>query len=178
MHRIGIESRSRSAELSGFIATPGTPDACVTPAVSITSSAAMAAFILAIEVSFPGGYILAYMLVLSSMERNRHPVHFAYSAIEWVLCAKPWCNEHLWTASRPLGFSSAWSTLAPSARPRWNSAAGVPVPPMMGFMRLHPKLQMDLSFEDRFVSKARRVRGNEHATDSQADQWFRSRRWD
>jgi hypothetical protein len=40
--------RSRSAAYSGLIAAPGTPKACVTPSFSITSTAAIAAFIFAI----------------------------------------------------------------------------------------------------------------------------------
>jgi hypothetical protein len=43
--------RSRSAAYNGLIAAPGTPKACDTPSFSITSTAAMMAFIFAIEVS-------------------------------------------------------------------------------------------------------------------------------
>jgi hypothetical protein len=43
--------RSRSCAYSGLIAAPGTPKACVTPSFSITSTAAIAAFIFAMSVS-------------------------------------------------------------------------------------------------------------------------------
>ena len=44
-----MDSRSRSAAYSGLIAAPGTPKACVMPSFSITSTAAIAAFIFAIS---------------------------------------------------------------------------------------------------------------------------------
>jgi len=46
-----IDSRSRSAAYSGLIAAPGTPKAWVMPSFSITSTAAVVAFIFAIDVS-------------------------------------------------------------------------------------------------------------------------------
>ncbi len=42
-----IDCRSRSCAYSGLIAAPGTPKAWVTPSFSITSTAAIAAFIFA-----------------------------------------------------------------------------------------------------------------------------------
>ena len=44
--------RSRSAAYEGLMAAPGTPKALVTPSFSITSTAAIAAFIFAMSVSF------------------------------------------------------------------------------------------------------------------------------
>jgi len=43
--------RSRKAAYSGLMAAPGTPKACEMPSFSITSTAAIAAFILAMAVS-------------------------------------------------------------------------------------------------------------------------------
>ena len=64
--------RSRSAEYSGLIAAPGTPKACEMPSFSITSTAAMAAFILAIESLLErlGGIGLGRMVAASGPGRN------------------------------------------------------------------------------------------------------------
>ena len=74
--------RSRSAAYSGLIAAPGTPKAWVMPSFSITSTAAIAAFIFAIvvsvEVELPGR-----MFGRRGLRRKGPAGDISYSTQEW-----------------------------------------------------------------------------------------------
>jgi hypothetical protein len=75
--------RSRSWAYRGLMAAPGTPKACVTPSFSITSTAAIAAFILGMSISCDRrGLELASMLARTGPPRKTALAHFAYSMVE------------------------------------------------------------------------------------------------
>src|ERR1700759_2409562 len=75
-----IDCRPRSAAYSGLIAAPGTPNACVTPSRSITSTAAIAAFIFAIVVSVAIG--VGRMVGDDALALKTVDKHDAYSTME------------------------------------------------------------------------------------------------
>src|ERR1700754_628650 len=83
-----IDCRSRSCAYSGLMAAPGTPNACVTPSRSITSTAAIAAFIFAILVSITSE--LDPMVGEHGAWRNGVDKHDVYSTMEYLLEAPPW----------------------------------------------------------------------------------------
>jgi hypothetical protein len=78
---VAMDWRSRSAEYNGLIAAPGTPKACVMPSFSITRTAAMAAFIFAIEEADSVVQL-----------RRRRPRACCASAARWPSAAACWCR--------------------------------------------------------------------------------------
>src|ERR1700748_1664070 len=77
-----IDCRSRSCAYSGLMAAPGTPNACVKPSRSITSTGAIAAFIFAIVVSVTIG--VGRMVGDDALALKTVDKHDAYSTMEYM----------------------------------------------------------------------------------------------